>query len=128
MRSLTSWEKRRDESMSTAVLEHKVVSNAEWTEARKALLAREKELTRLRDELSRLRLELPWEKVEKNYVFDTVEGKKTLADLFNGHSQLVIYHFMFGPEWKEGCARCSMVADHLDRSVMHVGARDVTLM
>jgi predicted dithiol-disulfide oxidoreductase (DUF899 family) len=114
--------------MSTAVLEHNVVSNAEWTEARKALLAKEKELTRLRDELSRLRLELPWERAEKNYVFDTSEGKKTLGDLFNGRSQLVIYHFMFGPEWKEGCARCSMVADHFDRSVVHLAARDVTLM
>ncbi|HEX7159011.1 MAG TPA: DUF899 domain-containing protein [Edaphobacter sp.] len=114
--------------MSTAVLEHRVVSDVEWTEARKALLAKEKELTRLRDEVSRKRLELPWEKVGKTYVFDTPEGKKTLADLFNRRSQLVIYHFMFGPEWKEGCARCSMAADHFDRSAVHLAERDVTLM
>lgn len=114
--------------MSTAVLTHKVVSNAEWREARKAFLAKEKELTRLRDELSRLRRELPWERVEKEYVFDTPEGKKTLAELFDGRSQLVIYHFMFGPEWKEGCARCSLAADHFDRSAVHLAQRDVTLM
>jgi predicted dithiol-disulfide oxidoreductase (DUF899 family) len=114
--------------MSTATLTHPVVSSAEWLEARKEFLAKEKELTRLRDELSRLRRELPWEKIEKEYVFDTAEGKKTLAELFNGRSQLVIYHFMFGPEWKEGCPRCSMAADHFDRSVVHLAQRDVTLM
>src|SRR5215469_12880714 len=114
--------------MSTATMTQKVVSNAEWLEARIALLAKEKELTRLRDEVSRRRQELPWERVEKNYAFDTPEGKKTLAELFNGRSQLVIYHFMFGPEWKQGCARCSMAADHFDRSVVHLAQRDVILM
>jgi predicted dithiol-disulfide oxidoreductase (DUF899 family) len=116
--------------METLMLpeQHTIVSQPEWHEARKAFLEQEKELTRLRDDLSRRRRELPWVKVEKNYLFDTSQGGKTLADLFDGRSQLVIYHFMFGPEWKEGCARCAMAADHFDRSVVHLAQRDVTLM
>jgi predicted dithiol-disulfide oxidoreductase (DUF899 family) len=106
---------------------HKVVSQKQWTEARVAHLKKEKELTRLRDELSRERRELPWVKVEKNYVFDTPAGRKSLADLFQGRSQLLIYHFMFGPEWKEGCPSCSFVCDHIDGAVPHLAARDVTL-
>ena len=106
---------------------HQVVSNDKWIEARRALLAKEKQLTRQRDELARLRRELPWEKVEKNYDFDTPRGKATLADLFAGRSQLLIYHFMFGPDWKEGCPSCSFVCDHLDGAVPHLAARDVTL-
>src|SRR5499427_6402016 len=93
---------------------HKIVSPEEWIEARKALLAKEKEFNRLRDDLSRQRRELPWEKVQKNYVFDGPEGKVALADLFDGRSQLIIYHFMFGPGWKEGCPSCSFLADHFD--------------
>ncbi len=107
---------------------HRVVSSAEWLEARKAHLAREKEFTRQRDELSRQRRELPWVKVEKHYVFDGPDGKETLADLFGQRSQLIVYHFMFDPGWKEGCPTCSMVADHLDASPVHLAHRDVTLM
>jgi len=81
----------------------KVVSPAEWLAARKELLKKEKEFTRLRDQLSQQRREMPWEKVEKAYVFDGPHGKETLADLFGGRSQLIVYHFMFGPDWKEGC-------------------------
>lgn len=108
--------------------QHQVVSNEQWLEARRAHLATEKELTRLRDQLARERRELPWERVEKNYVFDTPRGKGTLADLFGGHSQLLVYHFMFGPEWKEGCPSCSFVVDHLDGAVPHLAARDVSLV
>jgi predicted dithiol-disulfide oxidoreductase (DUF899 family) len=105
----------------------KVVSHAEWIAARKNFLAKEKELTHLRDELSRQRLELPWEKVEKDYVFEGPNGKVAVADLFLGKSQLIIYHFMFGPEWQEGCPSCSLLADHFDGSVPHLRERDVTL-
>jgi predicted dithiol-disulfide oxidoreductase (DUF899 family) len=107
---------------------HKVFSNAAWTEARKELLAKEKEFTRQRDELSRLRRELPWEKVEKKYVFDGPNGKETLADLFDGRSQLIVYHFMFGPEWEEGCPFCSFLADNIDGPRVHLENHDVTLL
>ncbi len=106
----------------------KVVSQAEWLAARKELLSKEKEFTRLRDELSRQRRELPREKVEKEYVFDGRNGKETLADLFGGRSQLIVYHFMFGPGWEEGCPSCSLLADHIDGSVVHLAARDVRLV
>jgi predicted dithiol-disulfide oxidoreductase (DUF899 family) len=106
----------------------KVASPAEWLAARKELLAKEKEFTRLRDDLSRQRRELPWEKVDKPYVFDGPNGKESLADLFGGKSQLIIYHFMFGPEWKEGCQSCSFMADHADGSLVHLAARDVQLV
>jgi predicted dithiol-disulfide oxidoreductase (DUF899 family) len=106
---------------------HKVVSAGEWIEARKALLAKEKELTRLSDQLAAERRALPWEKTEKDYVFDGPEGKVTLADLFNGHSQLVIYHFMFAPQWQEGCPSCSFVVNHLSGTIAHLAARDVSL-
>src|SRR5258708_15121656 len=88
---------------------HKVVSRNEWIEARKAHLAKEKEFTRQRDELSRQRRELPYVKVEKDYVFDGREGKQTLADLFDGRSQLIVYHFMLGPGWEAGCPSCSLL-------------------
>ncbi|HEY2586680.1 MAG TPA: thioredoxin family protein [Tepidisphaeraceae bacterium] len=112
----------------TAMTEHQVVSKEQWLEARRAHLAREKELTRLRDELARERRELPWVRVEKEYVFESPRGRVTLADLFGDRSQLLIYHFMFGPEWKEGCPSCSLVVDHLDGAVPHLAARDVSLM
>jgi predicted dithiol-disulfide oxidoreductase (DUF899 family) len=112
---------------TTATPDHKVVSRDEWLASRVALLAREKELTRLHDELARQRRALPWVKVEKAYAFDTPEGKRSLADLFAGRSQLVIYHFMFGPDWKEGCPSCSFVSDHIDGAVPHLAARDATL-
>jgi predicted dithiol-disulfide oxidoreductase (DUF899 family) len=107
---------------------HQVVSKEQWLEARRALLAKEKELTRQHDQLARERRELPWVAVEKNYFFDAPRGKVKLADLFGDHSQLLIYHFMFGPEWKEGCPSCSLVVDHLDGAVPHLSARDVSLM
>src|SRR2546426_6659500 len=115
--------------MSQSTIEHpKVVSQAEWVAARKELLRKEKEFTRLRDQLSRERRELPWEKVEKKYVFDGPGGKESLGDLFGGKSQLIIYHFMFGPEWKEGCPSCSFNMDHTDGALVHLGQRDVTFV
>jgi predicted dithiol-disulfide oxidoreductase (DUF899 family) len=104
----------------------KVVSPAEWLEARKELLAKEKEFTRLRDELSRQRRELPWEKVEKGYVFEGAHGKLALADLFEGRSQLIIYHFMLGPGWKEGCPSCSYLSDSFDGVTIHLAHRDTS--
>jgi predicted dithiol-disulfide oxidoreductase (DUF899 family) len=113
-------------SSTIAAIEHpQVVSHHDWLEARKEFLAKEKEFTRLRDELSRQRRQLPWEKVEKNYVFDGPGGKETLADLFGQHSQLIIYHFMLGPGWKEGCPSCSYLADHFDGTTIHLAHRDV---
>jgi predicted dithiol-disulfide oxidoreductase (DUF899 family) len=103
----------------------KVVPQAEWLAARKELLSKEKQFTKLRDDLSRQRRELPWEKIEKNYVFDGPHGKVTLAELFGNKSQLIIYHFMFGPDWKEGCPSCSLLADHFDGALPHLAARDV---
>ncbi len=112
----------------TMLQQSKVVSHEEWVAARKELLAKEKELTRQSDALAAERQNLPWEKVEKEYEFDTPSGKKKLGDLFAGRSQLIVYHFMFGPEWKEGCPSCSIVGDHIDGSVTHLANRDVTLM
>jgi len=106
----------------------KVVSQEEWLAARKELLSKEKDLTRQRDALAEERRKLPWVKVEKNYVFDTASGKKTLADLFGGKSQLVIYHFMLGPDWEQGCPSCSLLGDHLDGIGIHLAQRDVNLM
>jgi len=114
--------------MSAIAEQHPVVSQQEWVKTRKSLLAEEKALMREQDALSRRLRDLPWVKVDKNYVFDTSEGKKTLAELFDGRSQLVVYHFMFGPEWDTGCPRCSMAADHFDRAVVHLAQRDVTMM
>lgn len=114
--------------MASSTLQHaKAVSHDEWLEARKNFLAKEKEFTRLRDELSRQRRELPWERVDKHYVFEGPSGKETLADLFDGRSQLIIYHFMLGPGWKEGCPSCSYLADHFDGPSIHLANRDVTL-
>jgi predicted dithiol-disulfide oxidoreductase (DUF899 family) len=113
--------------------EHKVGTQEEWQAAREQLLREEKELTRRSDELARKRLELPWVRVEKEYVFETDDGKRTLADLFDGRSQLLIYHFMFGygtrvDEQNPGCTGCSFVADHFDASIPHLKGRDVTLV
>jgi len=115
-------------STKPALQQHKVVRRDEWVAARKELLAKEKEFTRQRDEISRLRRELPWEKIEKNYTFEGPHGKETLADLFDGRSQLVIYHFMLGPNWKEGCPSCSYLADHFEGPSIHLPHRDVTLL
>lgn len=109
-------------------VDHAVVSAEQWERARRRLLEKEKELTRLRDELSRERRELPWERVDKTYVFDGPNGQETLADLFEGRSQLIVYHFMFPPEWEDGCKSCSWWADNFERNVIHLAHRDVTLV
>jgi predicted dithiol-disulfide oxidoreductase (DUF899 family) len=108
--------------------DHEVVSREEWTAAREELLAREKEHTRLGDELARQRRELPWVRVEKEYRFDTDEGTRTLAELFDGRSQLLVYHFMFGPSYEAGCPTCSSMVDTFDGAVVHLHARDVTFV
>jgi predicted dithiol-disulfide oxidoreductase (DUF899 family) len=105
-----------------------IVSNAEWLRARKALLAEERAFTHQRDQLSRKRRELPWEVVETSYVFDGPHGPVSLADLFHNRSQLIVYHFMFGPGWKEGCPSCSFLADHFDGMRVHLADRDVSLV
>jgi len=107
-------------------MEHRIVSQDEWVAACKQLLVKEKEFTRLRDRLAAERRALPWVKVEKPYVFDGPDGKETLADLFGGHSQLIIKHFMFGPGWSEGCVGCSFGQDHVDGILVHLKHRDVS--
>lgn len=107
-------------------MEHRIATRQEWLAARKALLEKEKQLTRLRDQINAERLALPWVKVEKEYVFDTVGGPKTLADLFEGRSQLLVQHFMFGPDWEAGCVGCSFGADHADAAYQHLKHHDVT--
>jgi len=114
--------------MKLAEKQTDIVSEAEWLVARKDLLKREKEFTRQRDALSAARRELPMVKVEKKYVFEGPEGKETLADLFEGRSQLIVYHFMLGPGWEEGCKSCSFLADHFDGANWHLPHRDVTLV
>jgi predicted dithiol-disulfide oxidoreductase (DUF899 family) len=108
-------------------MQHAVVSQGEWLEARKALLAKEKEFTHRRDALSAARRDLPWVKIDKAYVFDGPAGKETLADLFGGKSQLLVYHFMLGPGWVQGCPSCSFLADHFDGANIHIAQRDVNL-
>jgi predicted dithiol-disulfide oxidoreductase (DUF899 family) len=109
-------------------MDHRVVSHDEWIAARTEFLAEEKEFTRLRDALSRKRRELPWEKVEKTYIFEGPNGKETLADLFEGRSQLIVYHFMFLPEWDAGCPHCSFWADNFNDIIIHLNHRDVTMV
>jgi predicted dithiol-disulfide oxidoreductase (DUF899 family) len=108
--------------------EHRIASRDEWEAARAELLGREKEVTRLSDELAQVRRELPWLRVEKEYTFETAEGPKTLAELFDGRSQLVVYHFMFGPEFEAGCPVCSSIADGFNGVLEHLEARDVTMI
>jgi predicted dithiol-disulfide oxidoreductase (DUF899 family) len=105
-----------------------VISEAEWVVARKELLKKEKEFTHQRDALSAERRKLPWIKIDKEYVFDGPNGKETLADLFDGRSQLIVYHFMFGPDWEEGCPSCSFLCDHIDGTLAHLEHHDVTLL
>jgi predicted dithiol-disulfide oxidoreductase (DUF899 family) len=107
-------------------MDHKIVSPDEWIAARRALLAQEKAYTQARDQLSAARRALPWVKVEKNYAFEGPRGKETLADLFDGRSQLVIKHFMLGPGWKEGCVGCSFGADNVEGSLVHLMHHDVS--
>jgi predicted dithiol-disulfide oxidoreductase (DUF899 family) len=110
------------------MVSNKIVSGDEWTEARRRLLIKEKEFTRLRDELSQQRRDLPWEAVSKEYVFDGPNGKQTLPELFDGRSQLVVYHFMFGPDWEAGCPHCSHWADNFNGIIVHLNQRDVTMI
>lgn len=110
------------------LLDRRIVSREEWLEARRAHLAREKEFTRMRDEMSRERRELPWTRVEKEYAFEGPAGREALGDLFEGRSQLLVYHFMLGPGWAEGCPSCSFLADHFDGMTVHLKARDVTFV
>jgi predicted dithiol-disulfide oxidoreductase (DUF899 family) len=108
--------------------QNRIVSREEWLAARKALLAREKEETRLRDAVNAERLALPWVRVDKRYTFDTPDGRRTLADLFDGRSQLMVYHFMLGPDWDAGCPGCSFLADHLDGTLPHLQNHDISLV
>jgi len=110
------------------VEKHRVVSHKAWIEARRKFLAKEKKFTRLRDELSRQRRALPWEKVDKQYVFDGPEGRETLPELFDGRSQLIVYHFMFAPDWDEGCKHCSFWADNFNGLGIHLNHRDVSFV
>lgn len=112
----------------TGMEDHPVVSHEEWLSARTTFLAKEKEFTRLRDELNRQRRELPWEIVEKEYVFEGADGKQTLPELFDGKSQLMVYHFMFDPSWEAGCPHCSFWADNFNPIVVHMNQRDVTMI
>src|SRR5882757_5234860 len=107
---------------------HSIVSREAWIAARKAHLAREKELTQARERLNEERRALPWVKVDKDYVFDGPGGKMRLADLFSGRSQLVVQHFMFAPDWNEGCKSCSFWADGFERMIPHLAARDTTMV
>jgi predicted dithiol-disulfide oxidoreductase (DUF899 family) len=107
---------------------HPFVSPEQWITERKKLLAREKELTRLRDQVARERRALPWVRIEKNYLFDTAAGPRTLGDLFHGRRQLLVQHFMLAPGWEEGCRSCSYMADHTDGMLVHLAARDVTFV
>ncbi len=112
----------------TGTKEHMVVTQEDWLKARKALLIKEKKFTRLGDQLSRQRRDLPWVKVDKEYVFDGPNGRETLADLFDGKRQLLVYHFMFGPGWKEGCPHCSFWADNFNPIVPHLRQRDTAFV
>lgn len=119
--------------MNTATAEintvnHPVVSTERWLAERKTLLAQEKELTRLRDRVASERRALPWVRIEKNYVFDTTEGRRSLADLFEGRRQLMVQHFMLGPGWEQGCPSCSFMADHTDGMQIHLAHRDLTFV
>ena len=108
--------------------QHKIVSPNEWLEARMQLLAKEKEFTLLRDQLAQQRRELPWERVDKEYLFDGPNGRETLAQLFENRSQLLVYHFMFAPEWEAGCKHCSWWADNFERNIVHLNHRDATMV
>jgi predicted dithiol-disulfide oxidoreductase (DUF899 family) len=106
----------------------RVVSRDQWVAERKALLAREKELTRLRDQIARERRALPWMRIDKDYVFEAPQGPRTLAELFDGHRQLLVQHFMLAPGWQQGCPSCSFMADHADGMTVHLAHRDVTFV
>ena len=117
--------RREDDAV---ISNHPVVSHDDWLAASTAFLAKEKEFTRLRDELSEQRRDLPWEAVTKTYMFEGPQGKETLSDLFEGRSQLVVYHFMFGPDWEAGCPHCSFWADNFNPIIVHLNQRDVSMV
>src|SRR5262245_57190544 len=112
----------------TSTLNHSIVSKDQWIAERRKLLAREKELTHLRDQVARERRALPWVRIEKRYDFETLEGRRTLAELFAGRRQLLVQHFILGPGWEEGCPSCSFMADHTDGMSAHLAQRDVTFL
>jgi predicted dithiol-disulfide oxidoreductase (DUF899 family) len=114
--------------MTTSLANHPVVSPEDWLAERRKLLTREKELTRLSDQITRERRALPWVRLAKNYLFDTQDGRRSLADLFETQSQLLMQHFMFGPGWEEGCMSCSYMADHTDPTLVHLAQRDVAFI
>jgi predicted dithiol-disulfide oxidoreductase (DUF899 family) len=114
--------------MTREIKDHKIVSENEWIEARKQLLVKEKEFTRLRDQLSQQLRNLPWKAVDKEYVFEGPNGKQTLPELFDGRSQLIVYHFMFDPSWEGGCPHCSFWADNFNGIITHLNQRDVTMI
>ncbi len=107
---------------------HKIVAHQEWIEMRKELLKKEKEFTKLRDQLSQARRDLPWERVEKQDVFDGPNGRESLSDLFSGRGQLIVYHFMFAPDWDAGCPHCSHWADNFNAIIIHLNQRDVSMI
>ena len=114
--------------MTKSLEEHKIVSENDWVEARKSLLIKEKEFTVLRDQLNQQRRELPWKAVNKEYLFEGPNGKETLTELFDGRSQLIVYHFMFDPSWDAGCPHCSFWADNFNDIIVHLNQRDVTMV
>jgi predicted dithiol-disulfide oxidoreductase (DUF899 family) len=114
--------------MTSTTENHRIVSRAEWLAERKSLMAREKEMTRLRDQIALERRSLPWVRIDKDYVFDAPHGRRTLADLFDGRRQLLVQHFMFAPGWEQGCQSCSFMADNNDGMTVHLAHRDVTLV
>jgi predicted dithiol-disulfide oxidoreductase (DUF899 family) len=115
-------------SMTTTLANHPVVSRQHWLAERRKLLAHEKELTRLSDQIARERRALPWVRLEKNYLFDTPEGRRPLADLFDTRRQLLMQHFMLAPGWEQGCKSCSYMADHIDPTIVHLAQRDVAFV
>jgi predicted dithiol-disulfide oxidoreductase (DUF899 family) len=115
-------------TIETNTVDHAVVSSDRWVAERKKLLAHERELTHLRDQIARERRALPWVRIDKNYVFDTPSGPRSLTDLFEGRHQLLVQHFMFGPSWEQGCPSCSYMADHTDGMTVHLAHRDTTFV
>jgi predicted dithiol-disulfide oxidoreductase (DUF899 family) len=122
---VAAWVAKRRRRKESTMKPPRIATRSGWLAERTDLLKLEKHLTRLRDDVSRRRQALPWVKVERPYVFDGAHGRRTLAELFDGKSQLVVYHFMFGPEWEAGCPSCSFAADHFDGMVVHLAHRDV---
>ena len=128
MRAINGEQKEEEKIMTNPLKDHKIVSEEKWIEARKSLLKKEKEFTALRGQLNEQRRELPWKAVNKEYLFEGSKGKETLAELFDGRSQLVVYHFMFDPSWEEGCLHCSFWADNFNKIIVHLNQRDVTMI